>query len=58
MSVNLGLTLGALEIGILLSSILLGVVTVQVYIYYTKDFDDPCWLRFFVRFIYRFVHNL
>lgn len=55
MSADLGLTLGPLEIGILLSSILLGVVTGQVYIYYTKDFDDPCWLRCFVRRILSFT---
>lgn len=49
MATSLGLTIGALEIGILLSSVLLGAATVQLYIYYTKEFKDPLWLRYFVR---------
>lgn len=47
-SLDLGLTLGAMEIGTMISSVLLGVTTVQLYIYYTKDYQDPLWLRSFV----------
>lgn len=45
---NIGLRLGAMEIGTMLSSVLLGVTTVQLYMYYTKNYQDPLWLRAFV----------
>lgn len=48
MSTNLNLTLGTLEIATLLSSVLLGIITVQVYIYCTRRFDDTLWLRLLV----------
>lgn len=48
MSTNLDLTLGTLEIATLLSSVLLGIVIVQVYVYYTRRFDDTLWLRLLV----------
>ncbi|EIM80432.1 uncharacterized protein STEHIDRAFT_20767, partial [Stereum hirsutum FP-91666 SS1] len=38
---------GAMEIGTMLSSVLLGVTTVQLYMYYTKNYQDPLWLRAF-----------
>lgn len=48
MSTNLDLTLGTLEIATLLSSVLLGIIIVQVYIYYTRTFNDTLWLRLLV----------
>lgn len=45
MSFDVGLTVGALEVGILLGAVLMGAAMVQLYIYYTKDFKDPLWLR-------------
>jgi len=45
---SLALTLGALEVGILLSSVLFGVVTVQAFLYTERNFKDPLWLRIVV----------
>nr|GAT49106.1 predicted protein [Mycena chlorophos] len=43
-------TIGALEIGVLFSYLLLGITTAQVYIYYTHlpSREDPPWLRMMV----------
>ena len=48
LDLSVRLTIGALEIGTFLSAVLMGAVTVQLYIYYTKNFLDPLWLRCFV----------
>ncbi|KAF8584330.1 hypothetical protein K439DRAFT_1616755 [Ramaria rubella] len=45
---SLALSLGGLELGILTSSVLYGIVTVQVYLYTSREFDDPLWLRLMV----------
>ncbi|KAA1476147.1 hypothetical protein DENSPDRAFT_843047 [Dentipellis sp. KUC8613] len=45
MSESLGLTLGSIEIGVLISSILFGVTTVQLYLYYQGKFKDLWWTR-------------
>ncbi|KAJ7626271.1 hypothetical protein DFH06DRAFT_1228419 [Mycena polygramma] len=42
---ELDLSLGALEVGVLLSSTLWGVTTVQLYIYLTSPNKDPLWTR-------------
>jgi hypothetical protein len=49
---HLGLTLGANEIGTLISSVFLGITTVQMYIYYKNDFRDPLWIRLLVSLIW------
>ncbi|KAH0582343.1 hypothetical protein H2248_010291 [Termitomyces sp. 'cryptogamus'] len=49
---NLSATLGALEIGVLVSIFLFGVVTVQTFTYYKKFPDDRWSLRAFVGFIW------
>ena len=40
-SIGLNQTLGAIEIGILVSSILYGVTSVQAWMYWEKGFKDP-----------------
>jgi len=45
MPTPLDLNLGSLEIGVLLSSTLFGVTTVQLYMYYQNRYKDPWWLR-------------
>lgn len=50
MSVDIVHTIGALEIGAYFNALLLGIVTAQLYTYYSKNFKDPWWLRCFVRF--------
>lgn len=41
---QLDTTLGAIEVGVLLSSMLYGMVTVQMYTYSGKCKKDPLWL--------------
>nr|GAT56197.1 predicted protein [Mycena chlorophos] len=45
-------TLGALQIGVLLSYMLLGVTTMQVYIYVGRFPQDPRWLRVMVGIVW------
>ncbi|KAJ7083072.1 hypothetical protein B0H15DRAFT_889337 [Mycena belliarum] len=49
---ELDLSLGALEIGILLSSVLWGVTTIQVYIYVTTSNKDPLWTKAIVYLVW------
>lgn len=50
MPVTLGTTLGAIEVGVLLSCILYGIMIVQIYLYATAwKSKDPYWLQSFVR---------
>ncbi|KAJ7132477.1 hypothetical protein C8R44DRAFT_774091 [Mycena epipterygia] len=49
---ELDLGLGALEIGVLLSSTLWGVTTVQLYIYSTTPNNDPWWTKTLVYLVY------
>jgi hypothetical protein len=44
----LDLSVGALEIGVLLSTVLYGVATVQAWLYTERNFKDPIWLRIMV----------
>ncbi|KAF7377850.1 hypothetical protein MSAN_00208500 [Mycena sanguinolenta] len=46
-----GNTLGALEIGVLVSYMLFGVTTTQTYIYYHRFPDDPLKLKALVAFV-------
>ncbi|KAF8492940.1 hypothetical protein JB92DRAFT_3000838 [Gautieria morchelliformis] len=48
----LGLTLGALEVGVLCSSVLYGVATTQAFLYARGRFKDPIWLQIFVGFVW------
>ncbi|KAJ7233015.1 hypothetical protein C8J57DRAFT_1382627 [Mycena rebaudengoi] len=52
LSSDLNTTLGALEIGVLVSCVLFGVTTVQVYIYYTRFPDDSRFLKGLVVFVW------
>jgi hypothetical protein len=55
MSSLLDLTLGGMEVGILLSSVLFGMTTVQVYNYYKLEFKDNVYVYSLVcRFAYYF----
>ncbi|KAF7289307.1 hypothetical protein MIND_01392500 [Mycena indigotica] len=45
-------TLGALQIGTLLSYLLFGITTTQVYIYYTRFPEDAPWIRLMVAFVW------
>ncbi|KAJ7112915.1 hypothetical protein C8R44DRAFT_233603 [Mycena epipterygia] len=49
---QLDLSLGALEIGVLLSSTLWGVTTVQFYIYLTAPNKDPWWTKALVYIVW------
>ncbi|KAF7350333.1 hypothetical protein MVEN_01337900 [Mycena venus] len=51
-SVNLNSTLGALQIGVLISYALFGVVTAQAYTYYSRFPDDSPKLKALVAFIW------
>jgi len=42
---TLDLTLGALEVSIILSTILYGISILQVFLYSERGFKDPLWLR-------------
>ncbi|KAF7351214.1 hypothetical protein MSAN_01552500 [Mycena sanguinolenta] len=53
-SFNPQTTIGAFELGVLLSYILLGVTTTQVYIYYSRFPSDPSSLRYLVAFMWSF----
>ncbi|KAJ7814367.1 hypothetical protein B0H13DRAFT_2464854 [Mycena leptocephala] len=59
-SFNLNVTLGAYQIGILLSYVLFGVTTTQMYIYYTRFPNDPLKLKSLVAFVWacEFAHAL
>ncbi|KAH7914161.1 hypothetical protein BJ138DRAFT_1144516 [Hygrophoropsis aurantiaca] len=52
MATSLDFSLGALEIGVLLSTCLYGVTTVQAYTYWSSRFRDPLWLRLLVASIW------
>jgi hypothetical protein len=54
---DLGPTLGANEIGILISSVFLGITTVQLYMYFKNDFKDPLWIRLLVSNVRVYNHN-
>ncbi|KAF4611443.1 hypothetical protein D9613_004339 [Agrocybe pediades] len=49
---NADLTLGAVEIGVLVSTFLFGVVTVQCYVYAFRFPKDPLFLKFLVPFVW------
>ncbi|KAF7355528.1 hypothetical protein MSAN_01469800 [Mycena sanguinolenta] len=57
---NPNVTLGALEIGVLVSYVLFGITTVQTYIYSTRFPDDPWKLKAFVAFVWlcEFAHAI
>ncbi|KAJ7851097.1 hypothetical protein B0H13DRAFT_2360375 [Mycena leptocephala] len=59
-SLNLNKTLGALQIGVLISYVLLGVTTMQMYIYYSRFPDDSRKLKTLVAFVWvcEMVHAL
>jgi len=42
---KLDLSLGALEVSILISTILYGISILQVFLYSERGFKDPLWLR-------------
>ena len=46
--VNLNSTLGALQIGVYISLVLFGVVSLQTYYYYAKFPEDRATLKIFV----------
>ncbi|KAL0959315.1 hypothetical protein HGRIS_014577 [Hohenbuehelia grisea] len=48
----LDLNLGSLEIGVLLSSTLFGITTVQLYMYYQNRYKDPWWIRSLVMLVW------
>ncbi|KAJ6484006.1 hypothetical protein C8R45DRAFT_1214890 [Mycena sanguinolenta] len=50
--VDVSPTLGALELGVLLSYLLFGVTTTQLYVYYTRFPDDPWKLKLLVAFVW------
>ncbi|KAF9468249.1 hypothetical protein BDZ94DRAFT_1154223 [Collybia nuda] len=47
---SLDLEIGAVEIGILISTFLYGIATVQTYIYFRESTRDPRWLRAMVNY--------
>ncbi|KAF8586983.1 hypothetical protein K439DRAFT_1631103, partial [Ramaria rubella] len=49
---TLGVTLGALEVSILISTILYGVTILQTFLYTAKSFKDPRWLHIMVGLIW------
>jgi hypothetical protein len=51
-TVNLNDTLGALEIGVLISLFLFGIVTVQTSVYYDRFPKDPWHVKFLVAFVW------
>ncbi|KAF7300431.1 hypothetical protein HMN09_00926800 [Mycena chlorophos] len=53
-SVDVGWTIGAFEIGTLISYIMFGVTTAQAYTYYTEESfdDDPWWMRVLIAFVW------
>ncbi|KAJ7867147.1 hypothetical protein B0H13DRAFT_2352028 [Mycena leptocephala] len=59
-SLNLNTTLGAFQIGVLISYVLFGVTTTQTYIYYSRFPDDSWKLKTLVAFVWvcEMVHAL
>ncbi|KAJ7223130.1 hypothetical protein GGX14DRAFT_426920 [Mycena pura] len=58
---QLDLTIGALEVGVLISSTLWGITTVQAYIYATTPSKDPRWIKFLslhTVFAWRYIYRL
>ncbi|KAF8167249.1 hypothetical protein B0H34DRAFT_8039 [Crassisporium funariophilum] len=57
---NAGLTLGAIEIGVLVSTFLFGLVTVQSYIYIYRFPKDPILIKCLVPFVWalEFAHTI
>ncbi|KAJ7851100.1 hypothetical protein B0H13DRAFT_2674337 [Mycena leptocephala] len=51
-SLNLNTTLGAFQIGVLVSYVLFGVTTTQTYIYYSRFPDDSLKLKVLVAFVW------
>ncbi|KAH9918664.1 uncharacterized protein B0H18DRAFT_882644 [Fomitopsis serialis] len=47
---SIDLTAGAVEVGIVISTFLYGIATVQAYIYSRSNHQDPLWLKSLVRF--------
>ncbi|KAF8578819.1 hypothetical protein K439DRAFT_1361090, partial [Ramaria rubella] len=45
-------TLGALVVSGFLSSVLYGVILIQLYVYITRGFRDPLWIRIIVNTLY------
>ncbi|KAF8586978.1 hypothetical protein K439DRAFT_1631100 [Ramaria rubella] len=54
---TLGVTLGALEVSILISTILYGVTSLQTFLYTAKSFKDPRWLHIMVCRLLETVHT-
>ncbi|KAJ6524017.1 hypothetical protein B0H19DRAFT_1276709 [Mycena capillaripes] len=51
-SANVNTTIGALLIGVLISYMLFGITTIQMYIYYTRFPEDSCRLKALVAFVW------
>ncbi|KAJ7889262.1 hypothetical protein B0H13DRAFT_2341604 [Mycena leptocephala] len=51
-SFDINTTLGAAEIGVIVSYVLFGVATTQTYIYYSRFPDDSCKLKVLVAFVW------
>ena len=51
-------TLGALEVGILISSVLYGVTTLQAWLYVENCSADKCYLRILVIVLPTFIIDL
>jgi hypothetical protein len=52
---KLDFTMGAIEIGVLVSTLLYGMTVVQSYIYFASNAPDRLWLKSFVALV-RWVH--
>ncbi|TFY51183.1 hypothetical protein EVJ58_g10699 [Rhodofomes roseus] len=48
----IGLTAGAVEVGILISTFLYGITTVQAYVYSRSNHQDPLWLKSLVGIVW------
>jgi hypothetical protein len=49
---ELGLTLGVIEIGVLMSTLLYGMTLVQTYIYAMSSSQDRIWMKLFVAIVW------
>ncbi|KAF7348633.1 hypothetical protein MVEN_01381300 [Mycena venus] len=57
-SFNPDVTIGAFQIGVLVSYVLFGVMTTQMYIYYTRFPDDSLKLKVLVAFVWQEISDL
>ncbi|KAJ7053183.1 hypothetical protein C8F01DRAFT_555286 [Mycena amicta] len=51
-SFDLGSTIGAFEVGVLISYVIFGITSLQAYVYYTRSEDDPVALRLMIAFVW------